>query len=467
MRVTIGQISAVGIILAGMAIMPVSGQTIKGMTTLKNGWVRPGTISASAGIWGWNGSNGKEYALLTSRRPGGVTVVDITNPAAPVEKGWVPSTGNSIWHEIHSYKNHVYKVSQENQDGLTIIDMSPLNTGGNAKHVKSPTTHFKTAHTLYVDTTVTPARLFVAYESTAGIMIFTLEDPENPKLIRTIVGECHDMFARGDRLYASNQFKSTLTIWNIANVATTAPVKLSVIDFNTVSPGQGEPAKGISHNSWPSDDNKYLFTTEETAGTTVKAFDISNISLANPPKLVGKWIGVKGIIPHNVYVKGSLMYVAHYTAGLRVVDISDPANMKEVAFHRPSVSRELFGGTWGVYMWFKSGNIIHGDDVLGLIVEKPGDEISTRANRPIVAGSSKLTISPLRDGRLSLGLAAAGPYELSITSVTGREVFRAPGHAASAGTQNLYVGPRLTAGTYVARVSQGGHSASAPIALGN
>lgn len=463
MQVVGGFNKAVGIILAGMAAMPVSAQNSKAMTQLST-WVRPGTVQASAGIWGHTSSTGKEYALVTSRRPGGLSIVDISAPATPKEVNFIPSTGNSIWHEVHSYKDYAYKVSQENSDGLQIINLAPLAQNRPAVLVKSPTTWFKTAHTLYVDTTVTPARLYVAYESTAGVMIFSLEDPENPKPIRTIVGEAHDMFARGNRLYVSNQFKSALTIWDITNVATQAPVKIGVIDFNTVSPAQGEPAKSISHNAWPSDDNKYLFTTEETAGTTVKAFDISDISLSKPPKLVGKYIGVRGIIVHNVYVKGNLLYVAHYTAGIRVVDISDPANMKEVAFHRPSTSRELFGGTWGIYPWFKSGNVIHGDDVLGLVVEKP-DLVATGV-KP-VAGSSRLTISPLRGGRISLKLDEAGPFELSVNALSGRELFRIPGNASAAGSQSLSLGARLAPGSYVAQVRQAGRTASAPISLGN
>ena len=461
MHVT-GLKKTVGLFLMAMAVTPILAQTSKAMTQLGT-YIRPGTQQASAGIWGYTAPSGKEYALLTSRKPGGVSIVDISAPATPKEINFIPSTGNSIWHEIHGFKDYIYKVSQENSDGLQIIDMKPLSQNKPAVLVKSPTNFFKTAHTLYIDTTVTPARLFVAYESTAGVMIFTLEDPENPKWIRNIVGEAHDMFARGDRLYVSNQFKSALTIWNIANVTTQAPVKLAVIDFNAVSPANGEPAKSISHNAWPSEDNKYLFTTEETAGTTVKAWDMTDISLTKPPKLVGKIIGVKGIIAHNVYVKGNLLFIAHYTAGIRVVDITDPAKMTEIAFHRPSASRELFGGTWGIYPWFKSGNIIHGDDVIGLIIEKPeyaATPVRSSASAPL------LSIAPLRDGRVSLKLAEAGPYELSVNALSGRELFRIPGNASVAGSQSLSLGSRLAPGSYVAQVRQAGRQASAPLSLG-
>jgi choice-of-anchor B domain-containing protein len=456
------------------ALLPSKGsaQTTKGLTIVSS-YIRPGTTSASAGIWGWTGATGKEYALLTSRKPGGVCVVDISAPATPKEIVFIPSSGNSIWHEVTSYRNYVYKVSQENSDGLQIINMAPLNQDKPAVKVKDLLTYFKTAHTLYVDTTVTPARLFVAYESTAGVMIFTLEDPENPKLVRTIVGEAHDMFGRGDRLYVSNQFKSTVTIWNIANVATTTPLKLAVIDFNAVDIGIGEPAKGISHNAWPSDDNKVLFTTEETAGTTIKSWDLTNMSLSSPPKLLGKYIGVSGIIGHNVYLRGNLMFVGHYTAGMRVLDVSDPVNMKEVAFHRPSASKELFGGTWGVYPWFKSGNVIHGDDVLGLFVTKLDASVTAlgetaKETRRAQAGTANgMVLRSLGNGILGMRLSQAGPYVMSIHSSTGKRLFNLPGNSGSVEERFNLREQGLSNGNYVLQVRQGRMVLNSPMLLGN
>lgn len=461
---------AVAALAALAALTPSEGhaQTIKGLTVVSS-YIRPGTTEAAAGIWGWTGATGKEYALLTSRDPGGVSVVDISVPATPKEIVFIPSSGSSIWHEVSSYRNYVYKVSQENSDGLQIINMAPLNQDKPAVKVKDLLTHFKTAHTLYVDTTVTPARLFVAYESTAGVMIFTLEDPENPKLVRTIVGEAHDMFGRGDRLYVSNQFKSTVTIWNIANVATTTPLKLAVIDFNAVAIGIGEPARGISHNAWPSDDNKVLFTTEETEGTTIKSWDLNNISLSSPPKLLGKYIGANGIIGHNVYLKGNLMFVGHYTAGMRVVDVSDPVNMKEVAYHRPSASKDLFGGTWGVYPWFKSGHVIHGDDVLGLFVTKldaSASALEAGAQKPQAVGNG-LVLRSLGHGILGMRLSQAGPYVMSIHSTTGQRLFNLPGRSGSVEERFNLGDHGLSNGNYVLQVRQGRMVLNSPLLLGN
>lgn len=326
---------------------------------------RPGTLESSSGIWGWTGSDGKEYALLTSRSPGGVSIVDISAPAAPRLINFIPSTGSSNWQEIHSYRDYAYKVSQENSDGLQIIHLAPLNAGKPAVLVKNWTPHFTTAHTLFVDTSVSPGRLFVAYGRNSGVMIFTLEDPENPKWVKTLEGEAHDMFARGDRLFVSNGSRGILSIYDITDLA--APMRIAYIDFGNI--GSGE-AKGFAHNAWLSEDGRTLFTTQETVGTTLKAFDLSDMSWTSPPKLVGKWIGVEGLIAHNCYVKGNLLYVSHYTGGLRVVDISNPAAMREIAFHRPSARTETFAGSWGAYPWFRSGIVIHGDKDMGLFIGK-------------------------------------------------------------------------------------------------
>lgn len=447
-----------GLILGAVLSLAIAGhsQTSKNMTQLAK-FQPPNVVSSSAGIWGHTDAMGREYALFTARRPGGVHVVDISTPAAPRHVSFHASTGNSIWQEVHSYRKTAYKVSQENSDGLQIIDLTPLDQGRPPVEIKKTTEFFKVAHTLYVDTTVTPARLFVAYENTDGIMIFTLENPQAPKLVKSIVGECHDMFARGNRLYASNQRRSVVTIYNITDVLN--PVRIGTIDFNVVSPSKGEPGRGISHNTWPSDDNKVLFTTEETAGTTVKAFNITNPAT---PVLLGTYVGVRNIIAHNVYLKGSLMFVAHYTAGIRVVDVSDPTKMTEIAFHRPSTSTAEYGGTWGVYPWFRSGNIIHGDDVQGLFVEKI-DVLPTSAKYR--AEQFKNTIIPMGRGRIEVNLAEPGAFVMQILGSDGREVRTIPGEGL-AGSQTLTVDlSSLSRGHYLARLKQGAITASAPLAI--
>jgi hypothetical protein len=72
-----------------------------------------------------------------------------------------------------------------------------------------------------------------------------------------------------------------MDIWDATNAA--APARLSRAMIGEVSASLGEP-QGYSHNVWLTDDNKMAFTTEETDGSTVKAWDISD---EKNPKFTG------------------------------------------------------------------------------------------------------------------------------------------------------------------------------------
>jgi choice-of-anchor B domain-containing protein len=59
---------------------------------------------------------------------------------------------------------------------------------------------------------------------------------------------------------------------------------------------------------------------------------------------------------HNLYIRGQYMYQSNYTAGFRIVDISDPKNPKEVGFLDTEPALDGPGqrlGSWGNYPYFK------------------------------------------------------------------------------------------------------------------
>ena len=62
---------------------------------------------------------------------------------------------------------------------------------------------------------------------------------------------------------------------------------------------------------------------------------------------------------HNMYVKGDRIYQSNYKAGLRILDISDPKNPKEVGFldTQPGENSPGFSGSWNNYPFFKNGAI--------------------------------------------------------------------------------------------------------------
>ena len=79
---------------------------------------------------------------------------------------------------------------------------------------------------------------------------------------------------------------------------------------------------------------------------------------------------------HNLYVKGNYVYQSNYVAGLRILDIQDPANPVEVGFFDTvpfGDNAAGFDGSWSNYPYFKSGNVIVTSGREGLFILKRRD----------------------------------------------------------------------------------------------
>lgn len=133
-------------------------------------------------------------------------------------------------------------------------------------------------------------------------------------------------------------------------------------------------------------DQKYFLLGDETDelnlgfDTRTIIFDFSDL---DNPQLHATFEGPTNAIDHNGYVKGNLFYLANYTRGLRVFDIStinDASNpMTEIGSFdtHPNNDGTSFNGAWSVYPFFSSDNILINDINLGLFVVKQSGTFST------------------------------------------------------------------------------------------
>lgn len=90
-------------------------------------------------------------------------------------------------------------------------------------------------------------------------------------------------------------------------------------------------------------------------------------------------IGSTEASDHNLYVSGNLMYQSNYLSGLRILDISDPENPREVGFFDtvPSgLDGPGFAGSWSNYLFFQSGLIPVTSIKEGLFVVRKRPRIS-------------------------------------------------------------------------------------------
>lgn len=304
-----------------------------------------------AGLWGHTAADGKEYALLGVRS--GLSIVDITQIGNPQEVAFIPNIKNSIWTEVKSFKNYAYVVKDSVDVGLQIIDLSDL--PHSAKVVKTITAYPK-IHTLWIDDK--QELLFLNGGSGHNTKIFTLKDPANPVEISSFLNNpyVHDMFVRGNRAYLSEIMSQSFSIYDIGDILNPKLIKRV---YESTAPYVS------FHNSWTTDDGRYLVTTEETSNRPVRIWDIQD---ELNPKEVGRYLG-PGAIAHNVRILGRYIHIAHYGGGYRVVDMSNPAVPVEVAFFNPkSTDQRGMVGVWDVYPYFASGKVIMSSIEDGLYV---------------------------------------------------------------------------------------------------
>ena len=83
-------------------------------------------------------------------------------------------------------------------------------------------------------------------------------------------------------------------------------------------------------------------------------------------------VGATSTTDHNGYMRGSYYYVSHYRRGVVVYDAADPNQLVEVAhfdnYVTPSSNVAGTDGTWGVYPFLPSGNLLVSDIENGLFV---------------------------------------------------------------------------------------------------
>jgi hypothetical protein len=114
-------------------------------------------------------------------------------------------------------------------------------------------------------------------------------------------------------------------------------------------------------------DGAHIFVGDEIGtGNWTRAFNVED---PHDVEQVADLIVNPSTPVHNCNVEGDLLYIAHYSLGVRVWDVSDPANPFEVAYYDtyPGTSSG-YNGNWSVYPYLPSGRIIASDMSGGLFV---------------------------------------------------------------------------------------------------
>lgn len=303
---------------------------------------------AGKGIWGYADESG-EYALLTDF--GSLEVIDVTDPEHPVVASRVPTVGFDL-KEVKTYREYAYCVNQVGP--IQIVDLSDPYQAYTIATYSSPS--IPGSHNIWCsDDGFAYVALMGAGNS--DLRILDLSDPLRPvergqwqHVEQGGLLACHDVYVRNDTCFAS-WFGAGLYILDVRNKD--YPYQIQHI----VYPQQA------THNAWPTTDGHHVFTTDERPGGQLLTWELDG-GVVTP---VGHYMTDGAATIHNVHVKGPLAYISYYTAGVRVVDITNPGAPEEMGrFDTHRFAGPSMNGCWGVYPYAPSGTIYASDMENGL-----------------------------------------------------------------------------------------------------
>ena len=349
-------------------------------------------------IWGWtDAQTGREYALVG--RTNGTSFVDITDPSNPRYLGDLPMTEGSqanAWRDIKVYRDHAYVVADgAGAHGMQIFDLTRLRNVTTPQTFTADTTYDRifSAHNIVINE---QSGFAFAVGSNSGgdvcgggLHMIDIRDPKKPSFAGCFAdpmtginrtGYSHDAqcvtYSGPDAQYRGREicFGSNETALSIADVTD----KDSTIAISSAS----YPNVAYSHQGWLTEDQNFFYMNDEgdeASGTVERTRTIIwDVSDLDDPQFVGEYLGETGAIDHNLYIRGDTMYESNYVAGLRIIDISDRQNPKEIGFFDPvpkSPNNAVFNGSWSNYPYFQSGTIVFTSIREGLFV--------VRVRRPI------------------------------------------------------------------------------------
>ena len=337
--------------------------------------------------WGWTDpETGKEYVI--SGLDDGTAFIDISNPEEPFFLGkLLTATENSSWRDIKVYKNHAFIVSEATDHGMQIFDLTQLRDVSSVQNFTADArlTYFGSAHNIAINEISGFAYVIGSNRFQGGPIFIDINNPKNPNVIGGYAGASYthdaqivnyqgpDVAFQGKELFfGSNSDGGDNNQVVIVDVTDkTTPQFINSITYEN---------GGYTHQGYLSEDHQYFFLGDELdelrfgAPTLTRIFDISD--LMNPELHVNYFTGVYAI-DHNGYVKENNFFLASYTAGLRVSDISeiDTKKVSEAGFFDtyPANNNPSFEGVWSVYPFFESGVIALNDINSGIFLVKASE----------------------------------------------------------------------------------------------
>jgi choice-of-anchor B domain-containing protein len=330
--------------------------------------------------WGWTDpQTGKEYALVGTTTS--AAFVDISDPSNPIFLGRLPTaTVNSLWRDIKVYNNHAFIVSEAPGHGMQVFDLTKLRNVVNLPETftaDATYTGFGRAHNIVINEDSGFAYAVGSDTFSGGPHFVNIQDPTNPIAVGGYADDAYSHDAQvvtyngpdtdhtgKEILIGSNENEVVIVDVTDKN----APTQISTIDYSNI---------GYTHQGWFTENMQYFLLGDEVdeinfgGNSRTLVFDFTDL---DNPTFHMEYLGPTAAIDHNGYVVGNTFYIANYSAGMRIVDISNIASgvMVETSFIDTYIPNDEtdFHGAWNIYPFFESGNILISDIEGGMFIAK-------------------------------------------------------------------------------------------------
>ncbi|MEM1178867.1 MAG: hypothetical protein AAGM22_11030 [Acidobacteriota bacterium] len=320
-------------------------------------WDDPGQEFAD--VWGAG-----NFAYLAQNGQRTVTIVDITDPAAPVFASRYDAVTFASAQDVKVHDGLLFVGLEQSSAGVHVVDVrypyAPVKL--------TDVTVLGSVHNVFYD----EGWLYIVDSDTTQIAIVDLRayDPDNPPAaINTPtwriqnVGNLfvHDITVANGRLYASAW--DSLRIYDVSNIANEEPPLLGFV--------HGENA----HAAWPTADGQFVVVAEERGSGGIALYEVIESGADEVTIEVRDYYIVQpefASSSHNPLIVGNRVYVSYYASGIQVLEI-DPVTKTfflVASFDTtPSDGSDgTFAGCWGVYPFLGEDLVLASDRSLGLNV---------------------------------------------------------------------------------------------------
>jgi choice-of-anchor B domain-containing protein len=320
--------------------------------------------STGADLWGWHDSTtGREFLLIGGM--GATAFVEVTDPINPKYLGVLRPPSGMVA-SVKVYKHYALIGYESANHGMQVFDLTQLLDVKNAPVKFQETVHYpeyRNTHTITMNQETGFAYVNGSNTCGGGLHMIDMRTPTKPthvgcypetlgKRKRGYIHDAQCVIYRGpDRQYKGREICVNYAEAGIGIVDVTdkkQPKTISTFSY---------PNVGYTHQGWFTEDQRYIFVNDEDderngrrnnirANTRTLGFDLTDL---DDPVILTEFFNPKTTITdHNLYIRGRYMYQGNYGAGLRIIDVADPKNLKEVGYLTD------IGSTFGPYPFFKN-----------------------------------------------------------------------------------------------------------------